>query len=271
MSRFAFGRNWARFLRVVDEGRIRDAERSLAGMIGRDRIAGASFLDAGSGSGLSSLAAMRLGARRVHSFDFDTDSVECTRELRRRYFPDATNWTVEQGSVLDRDYLGSLGQWDIAYSWGVLHHTGDLWRAMDLVTALVDRSGLLYVSIYNDQGSVSRMWTAVKRVYNRRPLGEAAVLSVFVPWYVVRGLLVDAVRRTNPITRYRRYRSARGMSMYHDWKDWLGGYPFEVAKPEAVVDFARQRGFALVRMTTCGGGHGCNEFVFSLDEPFAGK
>ncbi len=120
-DRFPFGRNWASFLGVLNEERIQEAERSLATMIGRDQIAGASFLDVGSGSGLFSLAAMRLGARRVHSFDYDADSVQCTRELRRLYFPDADHWTVEQGSALDADYLARLGQWDIVYAWGALH------------------------------------------------------------------------------------------------------------------------------------------------------
>jgi 2-polyprenyl-6-hydroxyphenyl methylase/3-demethylubiquinone-9 3-methyltransferase len=88
-----------------------------------------------------------------------------------------------------------------------------------------------------------------------------------VPWYVARGLLVDLIRRQNPRTRYLTYRKMRGMSAIHDWKDWLGGYPFEVAKPGAILDFFRQRGFELRKLTTCGGGLGCNEFVFSRSEP----
>jgi 2-polyprenyl-6-hydroxyphenyl methylase/3-demethylubiquinone-9 3-methyltransferase len=178
-----------------------EAERSLVDKLGRERIAGATFLDAGSGSGLFSLAAMRLGARRVHSFDFDPDSVGCTSELRRRYFPHSTHWTVEQGSVLDAAYLQRLGQWDIVYSWGVLHHTGDMWRAFDLVTGLVDRSGQIFIAIYNDQGPKSIGWKAVKRFYNWSTPGRAVVLSVFLPWYVVRGFLMDLWRRTNPLSR----------------------------------------------------------------------
>src|SRR4029079_9914222 len=75
--RFPFGRNWASFLGVLSEARIQEAERSLREMLGARRISGATLLDAGSGSGLFSLAAMRLGARRVHSFDFDAESVAC--------------------------------------------------------------------------------------------------------------------------------------------------------------------------------------------------
>jgi SAM-dependent methyltransferase len=266
MTRFAFGRNWADFLRVLDDGRILEAERSLAGMLDAARLSGATFLDVGSGSGLSSLAAMRLGARRVHSFDFDPDSVACTRELKRRYFPDAAHWTIEQGSALDADYMKSLGHWDVVYSWGVLHHTGDLWKAVDIATHAVAPGGVLFIAIYNDQGPWSRFWTGVKKTYNAGAVGRGAMLSVFVPWWIARGLAVDLVRRVNPVRRYREYQSARGMSVWHDWKDWLGGFPFEVARPETVFDFVKARGFSLARIRTCGGTVGCNEFVFTSAE-----
>jgi SAM-dependent methyltransferase len=261
--RFPFGRNWASFLGVLTEARIQEAERSLSAMLGSERVAGAAFLDAGSGSGLFSLAAMRLGARRVHSFDFDRESVACTRELRRRYFPNTENWTIEQGSVLDAAYMNRLGQFDIVYSWGVLHHTGRMWDALAQVIANVKRPGVLFVSIYNDQGRTSTAWRFVKRLYNTGPIGTAAVISVFVPYFAARGFTIDLIRGRSPAARYREYRKNRGMSLIHDWKDWLGGYPFEVARPEEVFEFCRSRGFSLEKLTTCGGRLGCNEFVFN--------
>jgi 2-polyprenyl-6-hydroxyphenyl methylase/3-demethylubiquinone-9 3-methyltransferase len=262
-ARFPFGRNWASFLRVLDEDRIREAERSLVEMLGADVVAGATVVDVGSGSGLFSLAAMRLGAARVHSFDYDTDSVGCTAELRRRYFPAAGHWTVEQGSVLDPGYLARLGRFDVVYSWGVLHHTGAMWQAIDLASGLVAPGGRFFIAIYNDQGPWSRFWTAVKRFYNRGALQRWLVEAVFMPYWIVRGLLVDLlVRRTNPWRRYQQYRTERGMTMFHDWRDWLGGYPFEVASPEAVFEFAKARGFVLDKLKTRGGTVGCNEFVF---------
>src|SRR6266581_9697805 len=156
--RFEFGENWKSFLRVLNDERIAVAEDSLRQMLEVESLAGKSFLDVGSGSGLFSLAAMRLGARRVHSFDFDSQSVACTRELKCRYFPDVGHWMIEQGNVLDSAYLARLGQFDVVYSWGVLHHTGNLWQALENVAPLCADGGTIALAIYNDQGTASRRW-----------------------------------------------------------------------------------------------------------------
>lgn len=262
-TRFAFGANWSRFLTVLDDERIARAEQSLQAMLGLERLDGKTFVDIGCGSGLFSLAAMRLGAARVHSLDYDPQSVACAAELKRRYFPDAQTWTVERGDALDRASMEALGKWDVVYSWGVLHHTGNMWRALDNASQLVRPGGTFFISIYNDQGRTSRFWTAVKRAYNFGVAGRAAVSAVFIPYWAARWLAADAVRLRNPLRRYREYRSHRGMSAWYDWHDWLGGYPFEVARPEEIFDFFSKRGFTLQKLKTCGGGLGCNEFVFT--------
>jgi 2-polyprenyl-6-hydroxyphenyl methylase/3-demethylubiquinone-9 3-methyltransferase len=258
-ERYQFGENWRRFLEVLDEDRIREAERSLQQMLGVTDLAGKRFLDAGSGSGIMSLAARRLGAR-VHSFDFDPQSVACTAELRRRY-SDEHEWHVEEASVLDAAYLRSLGTFDVVYSWGVLHHTGKMWDALDNITLPVGPGGTLFIAIYNDQGTKSRLWKHVKRVYCSGPAGRAAVSAVFVPAFALEGLAVDLAHRTSPLARYRDSQRTRGMSVVRDWFDWLGGYPFEVARPEQIFELYRDKGYTLERLVT--GGSGCNQFVFT--------
>lgn len=261
-ERFEFGRNWTRFLQVLDDERIDEACKSLRRMLGTESLARRKFLDVGSGSGLFSLAAMKLGAERVFSFDFDPHSVACTLELKRRYFLGASTWTIEQGSVLDDNYLERLGLFEVVYAWGVLHHTGNLWQALANVAAPVAPGGRLFIALYRDQGWLSELWLRVKRLYNVGLAGRALVLGTFIPFVWTQGLLGDLFRRKNPFTRSERYKSSRGMSRLHDWVDWLGGLPFEVASAPAVLAFYKQRHFRLENLGLSDG-HGCNEFVFS--------
>jgi 2-polyprenyl-6-hydroxyphenyl methylase/3-demethylubiquinone-9 3-methyltransferase len=259
-ERFAFGENWAAFLAKLDDARIAAAENSLRQMLDVDDLRGRSFLDIGSGSGLFSLAARRLGAK-VQSFDYDPASVACTRELKTRYYPQDDDWTVGSGSVLDADYMNSLPKFDIVYSWGVLHHTGQMWLALEHAGRLVDEGGKLFIAIYNDQGTASRRWRSLKSAYNRLPksLRPPVLWAVFVKQYW-RPIVKDLVL-FRPFQTFRVYSGLRGMSPWRDLVDWVGGYPFEVAKPEAIFDFYRARGFRLEKLKTCND-LGCNEFIF---------
>jgi 2-polyprenyl-3-methyl-5-hydroxy-6-metoxy-1,4-benzoquinol methylase len=266
-ERFEFGRNWAAFLAVLDDERIATAENSLRAMLEVDSLAGKTFLDIGSGSGLFSLAARRLGAK-VHSFDFDSSSFACTQELRNRYFPNDPNWRTEQGSALDADYLASLGEFDIVYSWGVLHHTGDMWRALENAVLPTKKGGKLFIAIYNDTGSQARRWHWIKKTYCRLPrvLKTPFALAVSLPDELKR--LVSAVIRLKPseyIHSWTRYKNGRGMNRWYDIIDWVGGFPYEVATVEEIFDFYKERGFTLTKITTGGVGLGCNEFVFERD------
>ena len=262
-ERFQFGSNWARFLGLVDEQRIRQAEDSLRTMLTRKDLAGVSFLDIGSGSGLFSLAARRLGAR-VRSFDYDPESVACTKELQRRYFPADDNWQVGQGSILDPDFVRELGTFDIVYSWGVLHHTGDMWNALELAHQAVAPDGWLFIAIYNDMGAQTSRWRVLKKTYVRLPamLRPAFAALVSLPQEI--RLAGSALLRGKPsdyIRGWTGYRANRGMSKWRDIVDWVGGYPYEAAKPDAIFQFFKDRGYSLEAMR-CLGGLGCNEFLF---------
>ncbi len=263
-ERFQFGENWSRFLSVLSEERIVAAERGLQRMLEQDRLDGLTFLDIGSGSGLSSLAARRLGAR-VHSFDYDPQSVASTSELRRRYFPNDPGWMVERGSALDPQYLRSLGRFDIVYSWGVLHHTGRMWEALEHAAIPVASGGKLFVAIYNDTGTQARRWHAIKRTYNRLPRIARTPFAILVSLPDEAKALARATLAGRPgeyIRSWSGYGARRGMSHWHDIVDWVGGYPYEYAKPEEIFDFYRSRGFRLTKMKCGGVGLGCNEFVF---------
>ncbi|HKD78925.1 MAG TPA: class I SAM-dependent methyltransferase [Candidatus Angelobacter sp.] len=260
-SRFAFGSNWQRFLSLLDEERIVEAERSLKAMLEIEDLAGKSFLDVGCGSGLFSLAAMRLGASKVCSFDYDPQSVSCGQTLKQRYFPEADHWRLLQGSVLDADFLSRLGEYDVVYAWGVLHHTGDMWQALENVIVPVAADGKLFLALYNDQGVRSRWWKTIKKAYNRNRIWRGIIISVFVPFYITRGFIKDLITLKAPTQRYREYKKSRGMSYLTDWLDWLGGYPFEVAKPEMIVEFFQRKGFETSKLKTAGRGLGNNEYV----------
>jgi 2-polyprenyl-6-hydroxyphenyl methylase/3-demethylubiquinone-9 3-methyltransferase len=261
-ERFRFGRNWRRFLALVDDARVAEAERSLQRFLGRERLDGLSFLDIGCGSGLFSLAARRLGAR-VASFDYDPDSVACTRALKARFRPGDAQWTVAQGSVLDEAFLRGLGEFDLVYSWGVLHHTGAMWRALELAALPVRHGGLLLVAIYNDCGATSRRWRAVKRLYNRLPAVLKPVMAALVWAFMELREALGHARRLQLgayVRSLRQYRRNRGMSRWHNALDWIGGYPYEYAGAARLVAFYAERGFAVERLEEAQG-LGCHELL----------
>jgi 2-polyprenyl-3-methyl-5-hydroxy-6-metoxy-1,4-benzoquinol methylase len=264
-ERFEFGRNWSRFLSSLNDRRIREAEDSLKRMLDVATLDGKSFLDAGSGSGLFSLAARRLGAR-VHSFDYDPHSVACTAELRRRYFSGDDAWKVEERSVLDEEYLRSLGTFDVVYSWGVLHHTGRMWQALENIQRLVAPGGKLFIAIYNDTGSQSDRWRWIKKTYNRlpSPLKPPFTALAMAPHEIK--AMARALLTLEPGSYIRSWKGTdrkRGMSRWRDMVDWVGGYPYEVATPDEIFDFYQARGFHLTKLVCGRVGLGCNEFVFA--------
>jgi 2-polyprenyl-3-methyl-5-hydroxy-6-metoxy-1,4-benzoquinol methylase len=261
--RFSFGANWTRFLSGLDAERVAAAEDSLREMLGVKTLFGLKFLDIGSGSGLFSLAARRLGAT-VHSFDFDPQSVACANELKRRYFPADAEWTVEEGSVLDSAYLSKLGTFDIVYSWGVLHHTGAMWVAIEnAISCVARKGGKLFIAIYNDQGWKSHLWWFIKSIYNHLPRMLRAPFALLVSAMTRAMVIVKYTVKLKPmlaIAPLLADRRARGMSGKYDAVDWIGGFPFEFASFETLSSYFSARGFEVInakRNTSLG----CNELV----------
>jgi 2-polyprenyl-6-hydroxyphenyl methylase/3-demethylubiquinone-9 3-methyltransferase len=260
-SRFDFGRNWKAFSEnALSEARVEQARRDfralLVGIPLRDR----SFLDIGFGQGLSLLLASAEGAVAV-GCDINPLCTEVLRENQRRFFPELSAPTIPViiGSILDDSVAVALrrkaadsgaGTYDIVHAWGVLHHTGDMKRAMGVAASLVRPGGNLVISIYARHWS-SRAWRGIKYLYNRAP----ALLSLdldFIPTFTRKWL----VTRRNPIGQ------TRGMDFYYDIVDWVGGYPYEFAAAEEVIAFFQPLGFVLDRLMAATVPTGCNQFVF---------
>lgn len=256
-DRFAFGKNWASFLGTVDEQRIESARLDLARLVGNS-LEGLTFLDIGSGSGLHSLAAFRLGARQIVSFDYDADSVACTRLLWEREGRPA-QWTVCQGSALDDAFLDGLAHFDVVYSWGVLHHTGSMWEAVDKSTRRCKPGGRLVIGLYHKKAVLTPAITVVKRAYVRGgPVRRGALLG----GYAAMTVAYQVARRQFQWRDLFRPRQRRGMNWWHDIVDWVGGYPFEAATPEEVRAFVEPRGFQLRQADTHTSFAAVDTFVF---------
>lgn len=234
---FAFGKNWERLVsKYYNEKRLEVARKSLVDFFGRENLNGEVFLDVGSGSGLYSLAAHDLGAR-VISFDVDENSVKCTQFLReKRGNPE--NWQVCSGSVLDRNFLSKLPQADIVYSYGVLHHTGKMWEALQNIKGLVKDDGYLCLAIYNKVYGFfggSRTWEIKKQIYGRLP---KFLQYLWEGLHILRhNFLPHIIRFKNPFFTWREVYKKRGESMLCDLRDWLGGYPYEYARPDEIFNF----------------------------------
>lgn len=260
-KRFRFGKNWKLFINNLNSDRIEKSKISLLEFLEKENLNDLSFLDVGSGSGLSSLSAILSGAK-VHSFDFDTDSVECTKYLKDIYSQNDSDWIIEQGSATDEKYMNSLPLFDIVYSWGVLHHTGNMSTGLNLVEKKVKDGGLLFLALYNDQGWKSKLWFFIKRFYVKSPFILKQII-LFLSFIRLWGpTTIKDFLKLKPFQTWKNKINDRGMSPIYDVVDWVGGYPFEVSKPEDIIKFYSLKGYVLVKLKDCGKGKGCNEYLF---------
>jgi len=238
-GRFEFGRNWESFAELLDEERVASAEARLAKLLGMRDLQGRRFLDIGCGSGLHALAALRLGAKEVVAIDLDPRSASTARAVLERFWAGA-NWSVHNVSVFDLE-MRPFGEFDIVYSWGVLHHTGEMERALRLASAQTAAGGLLAVALYG-KTRYCGLWTRIKRWYvNATPAQKSRAERLYVRLFGLY-LLLRGKRLAAHIASYNR---KRGMDFHHDVRDWIGGYPYESITQRELLDLLAPLGFEL--------------------------
>jgi SAM-dependent methyltransferase len=260
-DRFRFGENWQSFLQTVGDKEIRLAEDSMRKLLQRETLGGVRFLDIGCGSGLFSLAARNLGAA-VHSFDFDAQAVGCAQMLKAKYWQADAQWTIEQGSILDARQIERLGVFDVVYAWGVLHHTGEMRRAISNAAGLIAPDGVLAIALYR-KTAFCPFWTVEKRWYARAsPSVQRVARAIYVT-----AMRVNFRLRSVSFRQYvDSYHSMRSMDFYHDVHDWMGGYPYESISREEFLALADELSLTCIR-SNCHPpgiglfGSGCDEYV----------
>ena len=258
-THFDFGKNWSAYSKLIDQRRLEAAIESVRSLVGD--ASGKTFLDIGSGSGLFSLAALHLGAAHVTSTDIDEDSTATTRAVLSS-FDDPKRWSAERVSVFDLR-PERQGTFDIVYSWGVLHHTGRMWPAVEAAARMVEPGGLFALALY-EKTPLCGFWRVEKQAYMKAGRwGQKLLRGLYVAAYSA-GL---AATGRNPL-KWRREALARGMNPTHDLHDWMGGFPYESCTKEEVSAFLSERGFVPVLEKPvpvhAAGlfGSGCSEYVY---------
>ena len=258
-ERFGFGKNWYNF--IVDQFGdevISSSRQHFLEFLEKENLDGMSMLDIGCGSGLHSTAAIQSGVKSLLSFDYDSNSVLATKFVHEKAGK-PTNWHVEQGSVLDADYMKSLNKFDLVYSWGVLHHTGDVFTAMEHAGDRVAPKGLLYIALYAADVQVNptaEEWLEIKQSYVNGSILRKRYIEL---WYIWRFMMGKRITGLFSAIRQFRQKRIRGMDTMTDIRDWVGGWPMEFVWDQDAVDFYEKRGFQLKKIVT---GEANTEFLF---------
>jgi 2-polyprenyl-3-methyl-5-hydroxy-6-metoxy-1,4-benzoquinol methylase len=259
-SRFGFGRNWKKYSKLITKERLNKAELHLKDRFQTESFEG-NFLDIGCGSGVFSVAALNLGAH-VRGFDFDVHSVETSRRVLTEFSGTHQNWEIRQGDILSGNHIDEIAKSDYVYSWGVLHHTGNMSLAIENIAKNCKKDTKWVVAIYNDLGKESVNWTKLKKLYvNYRILRPILLMYSYYRFWAKQQLRL-AFQLENPFKTWREYTiDSRGMSAWYDLIDWAGGYPFEVATPDWMIQKVVPLGWKIEKIWR-NESVGNNEFLF---------
>jgi SAM-dependent methyltransferase len=263
VRQFDFGKNWSDFSSsALTAPRLAQARADFSRLMkhAMAELNHRSFLDIGFGQGLSLLAAAAAGARAVGCDINPTCGEVLTRNRAHFSELDSCDIRIVIGSILDRATLIRLRElsptkngYDFVHSWGVLHHTGKMWTAVDNASDLVAPGGILVLALYNKHWS-SPLWSLIKRSYCAAPaLLQRVMIGLFYPVILAAKAIVTG---RNP------FAMERGMDFYYNVVDWVGGFPYEYATPDEVARHLSARGFALRWQAEATVPTGCNEQVF---------
>ena len=256
-KRFTFGKNWSKFVDShFNPERLEGAIRVFQDFTSLQVLSSKTFIDVGCGSGLHSLAAHKMGAKKITSFDFDPKAVDATAKLKTMA-GSPSNWAINQGSVLDLDFVSSLGKFDFVYSWGVLHHTGSVWEAIKNASTLVASEGQMYLALYSlDVQPNAEYWLKTKEKYVKSSSFRKMVMeqSYLYRYYYSSSILQRIIGLFTAESG-----RTRGMELMTDVRDWLGGWPMEFVLDDEVVSFVDKLGYQITNIKK---GEACTEFLF---------
>lgn len=271
---FEFGKNWSEYIeKYFSSEKIELSKSHLLDFLKLDSLEGLTFLDIGCGSGLHSLAAFKAGASKIVSFDYDPDSVHTAKKLRA-WVGSPSNWEILQGSVLDKEFMAQILPVDVVYSWGVLHHTGDMWTAIRNSRIPLNKNGVMYIALYSFTGYLSgsisgyptpQEWLEIKQKYNNSNFLGKKMMELEQVWRASECWRADSIKDffSKTMTHYKKIRSyptRRGMNYWTDMKDWLGGWPMDFVEELQCMDFCKEQlGLDILRIKT---GEGNTEFLF---------
>lgn len=257
--RFAFGKNWQSYSQnALTPERVKEARQAFCELVAEIDLPGKRFIDIGFGQGLTLILAAESGAS-VIGIDIDEDNMRAmqitSKALECKQIPE-----VHIASILDAAFLETNKKgFDIVHSWGVLHHTGDMKKAIKGACTLVAERGYFICSIYNKHWS-SPLWKIIKWSYNKVPvILQRLIVGLLYPVIYVAKWIVT---RRNPKTK------ERGMDFFHDVVDWVGGYPYEYATEKEICTLIEVEGFKCLRIKSAQTPTGCNEFVFQKGTQF---